>query len=178
MALNLKNLDEETRLCMLLEFAWDEDNGNTYFSPRLTDEGREKYPELMRTAITDHDETWLASELRNQSLLKTQETRRKKDGGISYVNVPITAPETLAEVEFNRFYIRGVCWRVLTDHKDKVLIYRAKQVEHPRAESEALIGQLVSADETMVNARLAPGSDNATGIPHGANSGLSVEIPE
>ena len=31
------------------------------------------------------------------------------------VKVPVTAPQTLAEGEFNRFYIRGVClggkWR-------------------------------------------------------------------
>ena len=178
MALNLKNLDEETRICMLLEFAWDEFNENTYFSPRLTDEGREKYPELMRTAIEEKDEVWLAAELRNQSLLKTQEPRRKKDGTVSYANVPVTAADTLAEGEFNRFYIRGVCWRVITGDKDEVIIYRAKEVENPRSESEALIGKRVSAKETMINARRIPGSEDAMGIPHGPNSTLSISIPE
>jgi hypothetical protein len=37
------------------------------------------------------------------------EERRNPRGGITIARVPITAADTLAEGEFNRFYARALC---------------------------------------------------------------------
>jgi hypothetical protein len=89
----------------------------------------------------------------------------------------INAHEMLAEGEFNRFYIRGLCVRALADGIDEVVVYRAKAVQNARSESEGKIGQRVSADALLVDLRLHKGVDTALGLPPGPNSGLSVHLP-
>jgi hypothetical protein len=91
--------------------------------------------------------------------------------------VPATAPETLAEGEFNRFYIRGLCVRALAEGITELVIYRAKQVENPRSESTAKIGLKISAQALLTDLRANPGVDTALGLPPGPNSGLSVKLP-
>jgi hypothetical protein len=82
----------------------------------------------------------------------------------------------LAEGEFNRFYIRGVCLRAIEEGMYEVIVYRAKTVEHARAESEQKIGQRVAAEDVLRDLRAHPGVDTALGLPPGPNSGLSVHF--
>lgn len=42
------------------------------------------------------------------------------------VKVPVTAPETLSEGEFNRFYARGLCRVAISLGIAAVQVYRAK----------------------------------------------------
>ena len=91
--------------------------------------------------------------------------------------VPYTAPETLAEGEFNRFYARGLCRRAIEEGTSQLIVYRAKQVMNARSASQAKIGTKISAKELLQDLRTHPGVDTALGLPQGPNSGLSVKLP-
>jgi hypothetical protein len=108
--------------------------------------------------------------------LNPTEPRNTKNG-VTWAKVPVTAPETLAEGEFNRFYARGLCRRAIDEGKPKVQVYRAKQVVNARSESEALLGQSLPADKLLEDLRASVGTDTALGLPPGPNSGLSIRLP-
>lgn len=176
MALNLVDLDDATRRLMQEELDSDISSGRLYISPRLTELGRERYPELLRQAMIAQDDSWLAGNLGAGGLIKTEEQRRKPTGGYTVVKVPVTAPVTLAEGEFNRFYCRAVCRRALQDGVGQVEIYRAKEVERPRPESLAKEGARADAQELLNDLRTHQGVEPALGLPPGPNSGLSVRL--
>ena len=176
MSLQLENLDTTTRPFMLSEVAHDIASNALYISNRLNPNGRTLWPELLRQAIEHHDIQWLADALRSRACMASTEQRRKPSGGFTDAAVPVTAPDTLAEGEFNRFYIRGLCQRVLQQGSGSLVVYRAKEVSSPRAESQALIGTAIDAQKTLTDLREHPGIDTALGLPPGPNSGLSVRL--
>jgi hypothetical protein len=83
----------------------------------------------------------------------------------------------LAEGEFNRFYVRGLCLRAIDEGIDRLVIYRAKAVEEPRPDSNRRIGRSVNPRTLLDDLRRNAGVDTALGIPPGPNSGLSVKLP-
>lgn len=111
------------------------------------------------------------------SLLNTHEQRKKPKGGTTVAQVPVTAPDTLAEGEFNRFYARGLCARAVAAGIMQVDVYRGKPVAAPRAESEAMLGNRVSAEALLNDLRVSQGVEPALGQPPGPNSGLTVRLP-
>jgi hypothetical protein len=177
MALKLENLDARTRRYMLDELEYDVARGTVYTSPRLSERGRGEWESLLRAAIQDGDDVSLAVSLRSQGRMRSTEQRRKPKGGFATARVPATAPETLAEGEFNRFYARGLCGRALENGVNELLVYRAKQVRVPRSESQAMIGTTIDAAALLEDLRAHPGIDPALGLPPGPNSGLSVRLP-
>jgi len=176
-ALNLANLDSSTRSFMLDEIVHDIAAGNLYYSPRLSPVGRPLYPELLRNAVRSGTDDSLAAELRVSGRLNPTEERRKPKGGTTTAQVPVTAPETLSEGEFNRFYARGLCLRALAEGIESLVVYRAKEVGSPRPESVALIGKSLPAKKLLDDLRTSIGTDTALGLPPGPNSGLSVRLP-
>jgi hypothetical protein len=72
---------------------------------------------------------------------------------MTLAKVPITAPETLAEGEFNRFYARGLCLRAMAQGIESLVVYRAKDVVNPRPESVALIGKSLPAKQLLDDLR-------------------------
>jgi hypothetical protein len=104
------------------------------------------------------------------------EQRRKPSGGYTTAKVPVTAADTLAEGEFNRFYVRGLCRRTLQERDGQLVVHRAKAVAQPRPESEALIGTSPDAEKLLSDLRTNIGVEPALGVPKGPNSGLSVQI--
>jgi hypothetical protein len=82
----------------------------------------------------------------------------------------VTAAETLAEGEFNRFYVRALCRRQMSGD-GQLVVHRAKQVQNPRPESEALIGTSPNAGKLLDDLRNNPGVEPALGVPKGPNSG-------
>ncbi len=176
MSLQLANLSARTRQCMLAELELDLAQGKLYLSPRLSEIGRKEYENLLRRALNEGNDATLADGLRANGMLAALEERRKPDGSIITARVPVTAPETLAEGEFNRFYIRGVCRRAVEDNVSELVIYRAKQVDNPRPDSEAKIRKMVSAKTLLEDLRTHQGIDTALGLPAGPNSGLSVRL--
>ena len=176
MALQLANLDELTRTLMVEELEIDVANGDLYSSLRLNHRGHAEYEQLLRTAFLEGNDEILADEIRSRGLLNASEQRLKPSGGFSTVKVPVSAPETLAEGEFNRFYVRALCRRVIDDGASELEIYRAKAVANPRSASEAMIGQRIDAAALLDDLRTHPGVDTSFGLPAGPNSGLSVRI--
>jgi hypothetical protein len=177
MALNLVNLDSKTRSLMLEEIVGDIAAGKLYYSPRLSPSGTGAYAVLLREAVRSGTDDTLASELRVQGRLNTTEEKRKPKGGTTTAKVPVTAPETLAEGEFNRFYIRALCCGAIAEGIESVLVYRAKEVVSPRPESIALVGKSLPAKKLLEDLRANIGTDTALGLPPGPNSGLSVKRP-
>ncbi len=177
MGLHYENLDGETRRYMLHEYEGDLTAGKLFLSSRLTDPGKEKYKILLKQAIEYHDDDWLEDQLNREGCFKEKEERNVK-GKIIVADVPETAAVTLAEGEFNRFYIRGLCQRALKSSISRLIIYRAKPVSNPRPESQARIGAQIEAAPLLQDLREKPGIEPALGLPPGPNSGLSVKLPQ
>ena len=177
MALKYENLDETTRSYMLSEVELDISRDNIYMSPRLNENGEENYVSLLKEAITHHDDAWLVQQLHNQNYMKEYE-QRKKQGGGGYTNarVPVNAPEMLSEGEFNRYYVRGLCVRVIEKNMDEVEVYRGKEVSRPRPESQEKIGKKLSANALLDDLRDSVGVDTVLGLPAGPNSGLTIRM--
>jgi hypothetical protein len=169
MSLRYDSLDARVRAAMVEEIDHDEKHNNLYLSARLNGPGRLAWPGLIRDAATNHDDRWLAAELRSRRYLSGSEHRAGRR-----VSTPINAAVTLAEGEFNRFYMRGLCLVVLEDGQVEVEIYRAKPVANPRSRSQALVGRRVAAADLLHDIRSSVGDCTIRGIPAGPNSGISV----
>lgn len=177
MGILYKNLDERTREFMLKELEMDIEKGNLYMSPRLNSVGHSKWPELLKEAIVSHNDEWLANQLKVRHYMKSHEQRRLKSGKITFARIPVTAPETLAEGEFNRYYAMGVCARAIAEGISEVVVFRGKQVKQPRPESQAMIGKRIKAKALLEDLRKSQGVEPALGIPPGPNSGLTICLP-
>ena len=176
MALYYQNLDEQTRQFMLAEVNLDASEKNLYISSRLNELGQQNYESLLKEAVCNHTDEWLADELRNRNYMKTNEQRRKPKGGFTTAKVPVTASNTLAEGEFNRFYVRGLCARAIKEGISQVEIYRAKTVTRSRPESEEMIGKRFPAEALLEDLRHSQGVEPALGLPPGPNSGLTARL--
>ncbi|OGJ93686.1 MAG: hypothetical protein A2487_02530 [Candidatus Raymondbacteria bacterium RifOxyC12_full_50_8] len=173
MSIHYQSLDTAVRGFMIRELEHDI-AGTLYASPRLTETGIQTWPQILREAFEQHDDNWIASTLRSRSLMRTEEQRRKPKGGFTVAKVPYTAPDTLAEGEFNRFYARGLCADVIAAGGTEVEVYRGKEVQNPRPESQAMIGKRLQAQKLLDDLRTSPGMETALGLPPGPNSGLTV----
>jgi|SRR5882672_5005993 len=174
MNFNFQNLDKKTRKMMEEEVSLDLQNNRLYFGKNLSDLGRKEYVSLLKQAIMDGDEQILTQALSKPGIFNQTTIRNTVKGTIT-VKVPITANTTLAEGEFNRFYIRGICRRAI-DEGVALEVYRAKQVTQPRLESEQMIGKLVEPKKLLDDLRVNIGVNTALGLPQGPNSGLSVKL--
>ena len=177
MPLRYANLDDRTRALMLDELDRDVADGTLFHSQRLNARGRECYAALLREAVQLHDDRWLAQRLERDGCLKQRETRHHLKAGLLDVAVPVTAATTIADGEFNAFYIRAVCRRASEDGSPAVQVYRARRVAGPRPESTAKVGAMVSAEKLLQDLRDSKGVESALGVPSGPNSSLSVMLP-
>lgn len=176
MALDLVDLDSETRGWMIAELDHDLEGDRLYTGKYLTDLGTERYPALLREAIETGDDESLVAALSEPGLFATTYQKRKPTGGYSPAKVPYTAPVTLAEGEFNRFYLRGLCRRSLSSGGGDIEIYRARSSSAPRPESEAMIGTRLGSAALLSDLRENTGVDTALRLPPGPNSGLSGRL--
>ncbi|MDR0571966.1 MAG: hypothetical protein LBG48_03910 [Rickettsiales bacterium] len=122
------------------------------------------------------DIDWLALELAKNGRLKSTETQNFK-GRVIEKKVPSNASMTLAEGEFNRYYIRAVCLYALRNKIKNVIVYRAKMSDNPGPNSEAKIGKTIDSNILLNDLRKNIGVDSALSVPTGVNSGLSVRLP-
>lgn len=177
MSFQFHDLDEVTRGFMLDEFDSDVQDGNLYLSGYFSATGRQRYPDMCRQALETGTDGTLAAALRTPGMFEKYHQRRKPKGGYTTAAVPHTAPETAAEGEFNRFYLRGLCLRVLSEGGEQIQIYRARESGAPRSASMAMIGNVLDAQTLLDDLRQSIGVDTALGLPPGPNSGLSGRIP-
>jgi hypothetical protein len=172
---NFENLDEKTRGFMLEAISEADASGNIYFSARFNGAGQKQWLPLLKEAAKEHDEHWLAYQLETKGLMKDFEGAMTPSGGYTVKHTPHTAAETMAEGQFNRFYILGLCKRAKAENISDLEIYRAKKSNAPRSQSEALIGTKISADD--VEAQLLKTSDSFKSSLVKPNSGISMKLP-
>ncbi len=177
MGIYYENFDAQTRQFMIEELEIDMSGGTLYISPRLNDTGRENWANILREAIQNHNDIWLANQLRVRNYMNAQEQKRTRSGGTTIARVPVTAPDTLAEGEFNRFYARGLCARAIANGTTEVEVYRGKDVQQPRPESQLMIGRRINVNSLLNDLRNSQGVEPALGLPPGPNSGLTVRLP-
>jgi hypothetical protein len=172
---NFENLDEKTRGFMLEAISEAEASGNIYSSARFNDAGQKQWLPLLKEAAKEHDEHWLAYQLEVKGLMKDFEGAMTPSGGYTVKHTPHTAAETMAEGQFNRFYILGLCKRAKAENISDLEIYRAKISNAPRSQSEALIGTKIPTDD--VEAQLLKTSDSFKSSLVKPNSGISMKLP-
>jgi len=174
MVFNFINLDGEIRQIMVEEIKKAEATKNIYYSKRFNPKGNERWPSLLIEAAEKHDEHWLAYKIEEENLMIGFEMARIPSGGYTTKHGPDTASETLADGQFNRFYMISICKKALNNGMKSVNIYRAKESKQPRPESEALIGKPAAADVLIEQL-----SDVNTSLRNDLlkpNSGLSVKL--
>lgn len=178
MGLHYENLDAETRKLMLEELAIDVENGNLLKSNWISEQGATDWPLTLRSALETGDDNTLAAELMKNGRLNKTSLRKKPTGGFTEYKVPVTAADTIAEGEFNRYYVRAICRRALDGPNAEIEIYRGKAVEVPRPGSEAKIGLRFPAAAVLGDLRNSVGLEPSLGLPPGPNSGLTARLPK
>jgi hypothetical protein len=177
LGLKYQNLDEITRKHMIKEIELDIANGKLYYSKFFSQTGNTLWADLLRAACEKYTDDWLDGQLRVNGCMAATHIRRTPKGGLTTASVPITAPQTLAEGEFNRFYARGLCSRAIEEGLSHIEVYRGKMVEHPRVESEEKIGAKLPVKDLLNDLRNSQGVEPCFGIPPGPNSGLTIRYP-
>ncbi len=175
MGFHFDDLDLHTRALMLDEVDRDTRLGVLYRSRRLSRRGEAAYLPALREAVCRGNERTLARAISSGQMLDAYELGHRK-GRVFAKRVPRDAHRTLAEGEFNRFYLRALCVRAEEEGYRQLEIYRAKSVTTPRPESQARLGTRVEIRGLLRALRTRIGVDTALGLP-APNSGLSARIP-
>lgn len=172
---NFLNLDEKTRSDMLRAIEEAEREGQINYSARLNAKGKEEWLGLLEQAAREHNEHWLAYELEANRLIKGFEVSERPLGSYSIRHVPHTAAQTMAEGQFNRFYMLGLCKRAREEGITHLEVYRAKQSAKPRPESQALIGIRLPVE--IVEPQLRDDAASQKSLLIQPNSGISLKFP-
>ena len=173
MGIRYESMDPTVRSEMLKELSHYIQIDLLYISPRLNAKGVQMWPQILNDAFESYDDDWITATLHSNALLHSTESRNV-GGRITVVKVPHNAAEMLAEGEFNRFYIRGLCACIIAEGNDAVEVVRGKRVSKPRPESQALIGKHLPASNLLANLRNSIGVESVLGIPPGPNSGITI----
>lgn len=176
MSLDLANLDACTRHFMLVELEADLANGTLYRSPQLSEAGQLHYLRLLRAALASGTEASFAEALhRRQAVLPPGRWQHAREVGPA--EALAAATERLAEREFHRYYIRGLCRRALDQGVHALEIYRAKPAETGRAPADAMIGIRITVTALLEDLSGAFRSWPPHGLPQCRDPGLSVRLP-
>ena len=170
-----ENLDDTTRAAMLEAIEEAERSNNIYYSTRFNEAGNRQWLPLLKQAAKEHNEHWLAYQLEANALMKDFEGAHKPTGGYTIKHVPHTAAETMAEGQFNRFYVLGLCKRARAEGVSHLVVYRAKERSDPRPESQSLIGTRIPIDEIESQLEETKASFKSQLVK--PNSGISVKLP-
>ncbi len=174
MNFNYRDLDDRTRTLMKEEIDLAARTGQIYYSKRFNSTGTENWVTWLTEAAESHDEHWLAFRIWACGGMKGFEERTTPSGGYTVTHVPDTASQTLADGQFNRFYIAALCRRALDDSTRTLTIYRAKQCAEARPESEFLEGTSIDANSLLMQLRNKQTSFTCALTK--PNSGLSVHL--
>ena len=133
--MNYEELDATTRKWMLDEFK--KELGGAPFRPKvLSDLGWGQFPQIMEEAIKSGDDVTLAQALDRPAFFQDR-TRRTKTGTARVRTNPAAASKMLALTEFNTWYVRGLCRRLIEESVKTCEVYRAEPALVPRCECTA-----------------------------------------
>lgn len=170
MTLELKNLDDATRRYIALEIKTDIANGLVYRSKYLTEKGLQAWEDLLLEAALHHDSTWLARQLHDEALAVSERETVDQQGQARTVKLQ---PESLADSEFNRYYMRGLALRAIEEDIPYLITYRAKEVTQPASGVGVEVDPHLLLDDLRSHRK-----HTALNIPSNPNSGISVMLPE
>ncbi len=175
MGIHYENLDEVTRSYMLQESQL----GGHYISPRLTEEGQAFWTSLLEEGIKSHNDDWIANEILRRGYMRSHEQYTRTGVMRTRAINQLQAAQQLAEGEFNRYYLRGLCLRAKAEGKGSLIVYRGKHVSQPRPESERKIGTAISVEVLLEALRSNDfvTIEDAIGVPGGPNSGITCKLP-
>jgi hypothetical protein len=168
------NLDIVTRTAILEAIDEAESNNNIYYSTRFTENGKAQWLALLKQAAQDHNEHWLAYQLEAHSAMKDFEGVQTPSGGYTTKHVPHTAAITMAEGQFNRFYILGLCKRAKAEGISHLEVYRAQERSTSRSTSQSLIGTQLSIAEIEAQLKEIQASFKSDLVK--PNSGISMKL--
>jgi hypothetical protein len=176
MSLDLPHLDARTRRYMLAELDADLAAESLYRSPQLSETGLCHYQRLLRVAIHSGNEESFAAALGGLGAVRPPSRwQHPKDVGPAEALADTTF--RLAEREFHRFYIRGLCCRALEQGIDLLVIYRARPGDPGRAPADSMIGLRIDVGSLLEDLRGAFRSFPPHGLPQCRDPGLSVRFP-
>lgn len=167
-----KHMSSELRQYMLSEIEYDLSYSQLYISSRLTNVGRDDYPNLLKEAVNSHDENWFAVQLTQDGRLNHYEQGR----GMKPKRVPSNAHTTLAESQFNLYYMRGLCVYADSQEMSELVVCRYKDVRNPRSSSNQILGDLVSVQDALNDLRLSWEQQVLQLLK--PNSGLTLCLPD
>jgi hypothetical protein len=176
-SLDLAHLDPGTRRYMLAELEADIASGTLYRSPQLTEDGLRRYDHLLSDALLTGTETSFAEALHGCSAVQPP-GRWQHPREVGPEEALADATNRLAEREFHRFYIRGLCLRALDQGIETLVIYRARPADPGRAASDAMIGVRIAVRSLLEDLRGTFHSFPPHGLPQCRDPGLSVRLPD
>jgi hypothetical protein len=175
--LDLTHLDPCTRQFMLAELNADLAEGSLFRSPQLSDEGLKRYQALLRAAILDGTDASFAEALSAQDAVKPPSRwQHPREVGPGEALADVTS--RLAEREFHRFYIRGLCRRALDQGVETLVIYRARPADPGRTPANAMIGVRIAVSSLLEDLRGTFPSLPPHGLPQCRDPGLSVRFAD
>ncbi|MCC7372767.1 MAG: hypothetical protein IT306_30425 [Chloroflexi bacterium] len=177
MALCLHDLDAATRLYMLDELDADLASGTLYRSPLLSDAGASHYPVILRASLADGTEETLAQALGAIKAIQPP-ARLPQLHGEDVESATQAVSSTLAEREFHRFYLRGLCCRAIAEGIDSLAIYRARPADGGRASTDAMVGVRIAVRSLLEDLRGTFRIMPPHGLPQCRDPGLSLRLPE
>ena len=145
-------------------------NNQFYLSPHLTSTGQKLW----------HISLWHAT---NRGTEKTLylciKNRIQHPTLFANKNTSKVIARTLADDEFNRFYMRAVCRFAIQNGHQELLIYRCRQGGYFSQASYALLGRKLPPQPCLVDLRIAPhhrvNYTNLVGVAS-SDTGLSLRL--
>lgn len=172
MGLNYTQLTETTRRFMIQEFG----QGGHYISPRLNEAGRARWIPLLKDALQYHTDLWLERELMRRTCLTATEYLKSTMTGKTVtraVNREQIA-KVLAEGEYNRFYLRGLCLAARTRGYSHLIVTQARLIPNMPEAAKKPVGAAVEVNALLETLR--NNSFKAVGPALGLPDGLSVPV--
>jgi hypothetical protein len=160
--MNFEELDGATRRWMVEEFDTEEASGTPYRGKGLSADGLTAFPGRMRTALTMGTDDSLIASLGEPSYWNATDVRGHR------INVR-QAAERLGNNEFNTWYVRGLCKRLMSEGVTHCQAYRAAAPRWEPADCTSHEGQVFLAADIYAGHRACywpePGDPSAFSIP-------------
>ena len=167
--IKFEELDETTRRYMLAEFETEEATKRRYRSDKLSAKGLSAFPDLVRAAILQGDETSLTASLSDRRFWRELEmTVARGVPSFRRYSIP-NAAEGLGLTEFNTWYVRGLARRLMEEGQTQCQVYHAAPGRADRGSCVTHEDQKVALSEVYGGHRAhywpKPGDPQAFSIP-------------